>query len=81
MIVIDELDTAVLELDGGQHLRWMNPAAEECLSLSRDRIVGRPLDSVPGVPERHSLMLMNGATGSWPYRLGGFRSLVHGKSH
>lgn len=51
MIVIEELDTAVLELDTTQCLRWVNPAGEECLALNRDRMLGQSLDSLPGVPE------------------------------
>ena len=69
MIVIDELDTAVLELDVGQHLRLMNPAAEECLSLSRDRIMGHPLDSVPGVPEPLILAISDTLEDQRPRRL------------
>lgn len=51
MTVIEELDTAVLELDAGQRLRWVNSAAEECFSASRDRLVGRELGGLDGVPE------------------------------
>lgn len=51
MTVIEELDTAVIELDAGQRLRWINPAAEECLAASRDRLVGRGLEEVEGIPE------------------------------
>lgn len=51
MTLFEELDTAVLELDAGQHLRWVNNAAEECLSASRDRLIGRELGHIEGVPE------------------------------
>lgn len=51
MSVIEELDTAVLQLDARHRLRWINSAAEECLSASRDRLVGRLLAQVRGIPE------------------------------
>lgn len=69
MIVIEELDTAVLELDANQQLRWVNPAAEECLSLSRDRIVGRPLWNLPGVPDALVLAVTDTLEDQRPRRL------------
>jgi two-component system nitrogen regulation sensor histidine kinase GlnL len=69
MIVIEELDTAVLELDAGQNLRWLNPAAEECLSLGRDRVVGRPLWSLPGVPDALVLAVTDTLQDQRPRRL------------
>jgi two-component system nitrogen regulation sensor histidine kinase GlnL len=69
MIVIEELDTAVLELDAGQHLLWVNPAAEECLALSRDRIVGRPLWNLPGVPDGLILAVTDTLEDQRPRRL------------
>ncbi|MBB3230808.1 nitrogen regulation protein NR(II) [Halomonas stenophila] len=41
--LMEHLTTAVLLLDGELRLRWMNPAAEALLALSRSRVVGQPL--------------------------------------
>ncbi|MDN3555755.1 nitrogen regulation protein NR(II) [Halomonas maura] len=41
--LMEHLTTAVLLLDGELCLRWMNPAAEALLALSRSRVVGQPL--------------------------------------
>ncbi len=51
MTVVEELDTAVVELDAGRHLVWVNGAAEECLSASRDRLLGRELSDLCDIPE------------------------------
>jgi len=51
MTAIEELDTAVLELDAQQRLSWLNSAAEECFSQGRERLLGQPLVGVDGVPE------------------------------
>lgn len=69
MIVIEELDTAVLELDAGQQLRWVNAAAEECLALSRDRILGKAFGAVPGVPEALVLAVADTLEDQRPRRL------------
>ena len=41
--LMEHLTTAVLLLDGQLRLRWMNPAAEALLALSRSRVIGQPL--------------------------------------
>ncbi|MFM9270198.1 nitrogen regulation protein NR(II) [Halomonas elongata] len=41
--LMEHLTTAVLLLDGGLRLQWMNPAAEALLALSRSRVTGQPL--------------------------------------
>lgn len=51
MSVIEELDTAVLQLDARRRLCWVNSAAEECLAASRDRLVGLELSELRGIPE------------------------------
>ena len=51
MTAIEELDTAVIELDAGRRLQWINSAAEECLGASRDRLIGLELNQLRGVPE------------------------------
>lgn len=47
---LDLLDTAVLRLDEQQHVSVMNSAAEQALSLGRDRLAGRPLAEGLPVP-------------------------------
>lgn len=50
MTDIEALDTAVLELDSNHCLTQINTAAEECFSLRRDRLIGRRLSGLQGVP-------------------------------
>lgn len=50
MTDIEALETAVLELDGQQRLKRINSAAEECFSMSRERLIGRSLAGLEGVP-------------------------------
>ena len=51
MIQLDELDTAVVELDAAQRIRAANAAAEECLGASRERLLGQPLAALAGMAE------------------------------
>ncbi|WP_136247087.1 nitrogen regulation protein NR(II) [Halomonas borealis] len=44
--LMEHLTTAVLLLDGQLRLRWMNPAAEALLALSRARVSGQPLPAL-----------------------------------
>ncbi len=69
MTVIEELDTAVLELDAGQHLRWINSAAEECFSASRDRLLGKALTHLEGIPESLSHAIADTLLDQRPRRL------------
>lgn len=47
----DVLATAVVVLDEGQVVRYVNPAAENLLAISAKNIVGTPLDQVFADPE------------------------------
>lgn len=69
MTVIEELDTAVIELDAGQRLQWINSAAEECLGASRDRLIGQPLCDLRGLPEALSLAVADTLQDQRPRRL------------
>jgi two-component system nitrogen regulation sensor histidine kinase GlnL len=51
MTVIDELDTAVVELDARNRIHHLNLAAEQCLSVSRERLRGEHLKAMEGLPE------------------------------
>ncbi len=44
--LMEHLTTAVLLLDGELQLRWINPAAEALLALSRSRVIGQPLPAL-----------------------------------
>jgi two-component system nitrogen regulation sensor histidine kinase GlnL len=48
--VLDDLDTAVLKLDGRDCIEQMNAAAELCLGTGKDRARGVPIGQVNGVP-------------------------------
>jgi len=69
MTVIEELDTAVLELDVDRRLRGVNSAAEECLSTSRDRLLGRELGALYGIPEALDLAIADTLQDQRPRRL------------
>lgn len=69
MTVIEELDTAVIELDAGQRLQWVNNAAEECLGASRDRLIGRQLDELRDLPEVLGLAITDTLQDQRPRRL------------
>ncbi|MDR5868465.1 nitrogen regulation protein NR(II) [Halomonas koreensis] len=49
--LMEHLTTAVLLLDGELRLRWMNPAAEALLALSRARVTGLALPGLVGGEE------------------------------
>jgi len=55
--MLEALDTAVLEIDSQDCVRYMNRAAEQCLGNSRERVVGQRLMEVPGVPDELLLAL------------------------
>lgn len=44
--LMEHLTTAVLLLDGGLRLKWMNPSAEALLAVSLSRVKGLPLPSL-----------------------------------
>lgn len=69
MTVIEELDTAVIELDARHCLRWVNSAAEECLGASRERLIGQPITAVHGVPEALGLAVADTFQDQRPRRL------------
>ena len=69
MTVIEELDTAVIELDAGQRLQWINSAAEECLGASRDRLIGLELGELRGLPETLGLAITDTLQDQRPRRL------------
>ncbi len=48
---LDLLDTAVLQLDADHRVSVMNAAAEQALSLGRDRLAGRQLSELFPVPD------------------------------
>lgn len=49
--MLEVLDTAVLEIDSQDCVRYMNRAAEQCLGNSRERVTGHALPGMPGVPD------------------------------
>ncbi|MEJ2535210.1 MAG: histidine kinase dimerization/phospho-acceptor domain-containing protein, partial [Gammaproteobacteria bacterium] len=51
MTVIEELDTAVVELDASDRVHRVNVAAEQCLAANRERMEGVAVDSMEGLPE------------------------------
>jgi two-component system nitrogen regulation sensor histidine kinase GlnL len=56
--MLNLLSTAVVELDEGGRIRQMNPAAEDCLAIGRERAQGVVFEAVEGVP----LNLLNAIT-------------------
>ena len=46
--LLDHLSTAVILLNDQQHVLWMNPSAEDLLSVSLARVIHTPLSSVTG---------------------------------
>ena len=69
MIVIEELDTAVVELDAAHRIRHANPAAEECLAASRDRLLGQQLPKLEGVSDALTSALDHTGQDERPRRL------------
>ncbi|WP_051523621.1 nitrogen regulation protein NR(II) [Zymobacter palmae] len=61
--LLDHLSTAVILLDDRQHVLWMNPAAEDLLSVSLARVTHTPLSTVTGqdgpLPDRLQQALLN----------------------
>ena len=49
--MLDDLKTAVLEIDEQNCIRLMNRAAEQCLGGGRNRFAGTAIHALPGVPE------------------------------
>jgi two-component system nitrogen regulation sensor histidine kinase GlnL len=48
--MLDQLHTAVIELDQANRIQRMNQAAEQCLDGSRDRLSGQELNFRPDLP-------------------------------
>jgi two-component system nitrogen regulation sensor histidine kinase GlnL len=48
--VLDELDTAILELNDRNRIERMNEAAERCFGTGKDRSIGLDLARIGGVP-------------------------------
>lgn len=61
--LLDHLSTAVILLNDQLHVLWMNPAAEDLLSVSLARVSHTPLSSVTGqvgpLPDRLQQALLN----------------------
>lgn len=51
MTVLEELDTAVVELDRDNHLRLVNAAAEQCLAARREKLLDTPIERQLGLPQ------------------------------
>jgi two-component system nitrogen regulation sensor histidine kinase GlnL len=51
MTVLEDLETAVLELDDADCIRSVNGAAEQCLATPRSRLEGRVFGELAGLPE------------------------------
>ena len=49
--MLDQLQTAVVELDAVNRIQQMNLAAEQCLDGGRDRLAGQSFDDRVGMPE------------------------------
>ncbi|KAA9131334.1 hypothetical protein F3N42_08405 [Marinihelvus fidelis] len=69
MSLIEELDTAVVELDAANCILRVNGAAEQCLSANRDRLAGHPIDRIWGIPEPLYVALQDIRTDYRPRRL------------
>ncbi len=50
MTVLEELETAIVELDGDDRIRLLNAAAEQCLAARRERLHDKPMSRVDGFP-------------------------------
>ena len=50
MTLLEELETAVVELDQDNRVAQLNGAAEQCLALRRDRLVDLPVEKVEAWP-------------------------------
>ena len=48
--LLDQLDTAVVRMDGSGRILQMNSSAEHCLLVSRDRARGHRLEEVAAIP-------------------------------
>ena len=48
--VLDRVDTAIIRLDAGGRVQWMNTAAEQCLRLGRERAQGRLMSEMVHLP-------------------------------
>jgi two-component system nitrogen regulation sensor histidine kinase GlnL len=48
--VLDTLDTGVVRLDADGCIQVLNSAAEQCLMVSRDRVLGRNMHDLAGLP-------------------------------
>lgn len=57
MTVLEELETAVVELDHANRITLMNGAAEQCLAARRDRLHAQSIEQLEGFPEELGLAL------------------------
>lgn len=64
---LDLLASAVLLLDEGQLIRYVNPAGENLLAVSGRAIVGRTLAAVCACPATLQTALDKGLTNNWGY--------------
>ncbi len=69
MTDIEALETAVLELDAQHRLKRINSAAEECFSMGRERLIGRALSGIEGVPPALESAISNTFLDHRPRRL------------
>jgi len=57
MTVLEDLETAVVELDPANRIRLVNGAAEQCLAARRDRLIGHAVEELEfWPPELHQAL-------------------------
>ncbi|MCL2636323.1 MAG: hypothetical protein FWD50_06850 [Betaproteobacteria bacterium] len=64
---LDLLASAVLLLDDGQLIRYVNPAGENLLAVSGRAVAGRTLAAVCACPASLQAALANGLANNWSY--------------
>ena len=67
--VLDTLETGVVRLGADGCIRVMNSAAENCLMVSRDRALGRPLQDVVDLPAELAGAISEPAVDGYSLRL------------
>lgn len=69
MNLLEEMDTAVVELDAQDRSLHVNGSAEQCLSANRDRLRGQAMEAVWGVPDNLLAALADTRSDQRPRRL------------
>jgi two-component system nitrogen regulation sensor histidine kinase GlnL len=75
---LDLLSSAVVLVDGGLIIRYLNPSAENLFAVSQRKLAGQPLQALLGDPATLSKALRNALTTNWSYTGQDFKVQIPG---